>query len=199
MRVFTYVIDHDLGFAPNPFHGSCTLAACKPKIRATARISDYIVGTGSKKNGIAGRLSYWMRVDEILSFDEYWADPRFRRKRPNMAGSMVSRYGDNIYRTDPASCKYVQADSFHSQPDGSVGHDNLERDTGSCGLVLVGWHYCYWGGQGPAIPAELGRFVHVTRAHRCRYTEMEIGALLIWLGGQEDRGAVGEPANWLHA
>lgn len=44
MRVFTYVLDHDTGFAPNPFHGWCTLAGCKPVIRRTARIDDWIVG-----------------------------------------------------------------------------------------------------------------------------------------------------------
>jgi Nucleotide modification associated domain 2 len=77
MRVYSYVIDHDLGFAPNPFHGICTLAACKPKIRQYAEVGDYIVGTGSRPNGGLGRLIYWMRIDEIIDFDRYWSDPRF--------------------------------------------------------------------------------------------------------------------------
>ena len=31
--VYEYVMTSDSGFAPNPFHGTCTLACCKPKIR----------------------------------------------------------------------------------------------------------------------------------------------------------------------
>ena len=37
MTLFSYVIEHDLGFAPNPFHGVCTLACCKPQIRKIAK------------------------------------------------------------------------------------------------------------------------------------------------------------------
>ena len=33
MIVYEYVMTSDSGFAPNPFHGACTLACCKPKIR----------------------------------------------------------------------------------------------------------------------------------------------------------------------
>ena len=82
MDVFSYVIEHDLGFAPNPFHGVCTLACCKPEIRKKAQVGDLILGMGAVKPKLSGHLCYWMWVDEVLSFDEYWADPRFRRKRP---------------------------------------------------------------------------------------------------------------------
>ncbi|WP_198140678.1 Nmad2 family putative nucleotide modification protein [Polaromonas naphthalenivorans] len=30
-----YLMTHDSGFAPNPFHGTLTLATCKPGIRRT--------------------------------------------------------------------------------------------------------------------------------------------------------------------
>ena len=36
MEIFSYVITHDSGFAPNPFGGFLTLATCKPKIRKSA-------------------------------------------------------------------------------------------------------------------------------------------------------------------
>jgi len=44
MSVFSYVVKNDGGFAPNPFHGSCTLACCKPKIRNVASAGDIVVG-----------------------------------------------------------------------------------------------------------------------------------------------------------
>ena len=54
MRLFSYVVARDYGFAPNPFFGVCTLATCKPIVRRVAAIGDWIVGTGSKANGRQG-------------------------------------------------------------------------------------------------------------------------------------------------
>src|SRR4051812_22922546 len=136
MRVYSYVIDHDLGFAPNPFHGLCTLAACKPKIRQYAQVGDYVVGTGSRPNDRLGRVTYWMRIDEIIDFDRYWSDPRFRRKRPVMRGSLMLRYGDNVYHRDPDTGRFIQEDSFHSEPAGQLSAPNLCRDTGTTDRVL---------------------------------------------------------------
>ena len=44
MVIHTYVVQHDKGFAPNPFWGICTLACCKPRIRAKASVGDIILG-----------------------------------------------------------------------------------------------------------------------------------------------------------
>ena len=44
--LYIYVVDRDFGFAPNPFHGYCTLATCKPKIRNGASIGNWIMGIG---------------------------------------------------------------------------------------------------------------------------------------------------------
>ncbi|MFH1865797.1 MAG: hypothetical protein ABIK85_07930, partial [Candidatus Eisenbacteria bacterium] len=38
MRLFSYIVARDYGFAPNPFCGVCTLATCKPKIRESASV-----------------------------------------------------------------------------------------------------------------------------------------------------------------
>ena len=56
-------------------------------IRKTATVGDWIIGTGSKTKQRDGYLVYAMRVTEIMSFDEYWNDPRFRDKRPSMYAS----------------------------------------------------------------------------------------------------------------
>src|SRR5689334_11378710 len=97
MRVFSYVIKSDNGFAPNRFWGCCTLATCKPQIRKRAKAGDWIVGTGSVSNVGNDRIIYAMRVDEVLPLDGYNADRRFRKKRPRIAGSARQQVGDNIY------------------------------------------------------------------------------------------------------
>ena len=55
-----------LPFAPNPFHGVCTLACCKPRVRKKAKVGDYVLGMGAAKPKLQGHLVYWMRVDKIV-------------------------------------------------------------------------------------------------------------------------------------
>src|SRR4051812_14488304 len=117
MRVYSYVVMYDYGFAPNPFHGVCTLATCKPEIRRAAQKDDWVVGTGAKSNHLEGTLVYAMRVGSSMSFDDYWKDPRFALKRPVPNGSLKLVYGDNIYHHDEKG-RWAQADSHHSWPGG---------------------------------------------------------------------------------
>lgn len=99
MNLRTYVVARDYGFASNPFHGYCTPATCKPRIRSYANIDDWIVGTGAKTNyGLVGYLIYAMKVDEVMDFDSYWSDPRFQVKKPVLNGSLKQIYGGNIRR-----------------------------------------------------------------------------------------------------
>src|SRR5437016_4237679 len=96
MKLHSYIVMTDSGFAPNPFWGFCTLATCKPVIRRTAKVGDWIVGTGSKNGAGQGKLVYAMRVDELLPLEKYATDPRFEEKKPR-AGSPKTFCGDNIY------------------------------------------------------------------------------------------------------
>ena len=71
MKLYSYVVRYDFGFAPNPFHGFCTLATCKPGIRRTASVGDWVIGTGSADYDLVGRLVYAMKVAEVLDFNAY--------------------------------------------------------------------------------------------------------------------------------
>ena len=105
-RLFSYVVEHDTGHAPNPYFRICTLCRCKfrkspdgkPNIVELAEEGDWIVGTGGanrKRSAGHGRLVYAMRVDEKLSRREYYRDPRFRKKKPVTNGSYQQQQGDN--------------------------------------------------------------------------------------------------------
>lgn len=82
VNVYSYIVSHDSGFAPNPFHDYCTIACCKPVIRRNACVGDWIIGLSPKKYG--NEIVCAMRVTEKLSSSEYWKDKRFQRKRANM-------------------------------------------------------------------------------------------------------------------
>jgi Nucleotide modification associated domain 2 len=91
-KLFSYVVDHDLGFAPNPFHGFCTLAHCKfsssgrKNIVESAKYGDWIAGTGGLNPLSAGhgKLIYAMRVAERLTLRDYWHDARFFGRADNL-------------------------------------------------------------------------------------------------------------------
>ena len=61
MKLYSYCLKHDRGAAPNPFWGVCTLVICKPVIRRTADVGDWVVGFGSKNSPIgdvSGKVVY---------------------------------------------------------------------------------------------------------------------------------------------
>lgn len=196
LKLHTYVIEHDLGFAPNPFFGACTLACCKPDIRLHAKLGDIVMGTGGKTTARQGYLTYWMRVDEIINFDKFWEDSRFSLKKPSMRGSAMQRHGDNIYHRDRETGEWRWVDSFHSELNGQISVSNLKRDTGRTDRILVGHDFAYWGRTGPKIPDALADFVVKRQGWKCNFSPDRLAAILAWLGAQPERGYLGEPADW---
>ncbi len=148
--LYIYVVARDFGFAPNPFHGLCTLATCVPRIRASAQIGDWILGVGGSRLRATGKCIYLMKVSEVLTFNDYWSDTRFYRKRPVRNGSSLMMVGDNVYHQEPGNDTWIQSDSHHSNPDGTTNHMNLETDTSS-DHVLVSDHFYYFGRSAPTI------------------------------------------------
>lgn len=199
MRLHSYVVEHDMGFAPNPFHGVCTLAACKPRIRKYAKLGEYIIGVGTKKRNLHGKLVYIMKVASIIGFDDYWADKRYLRKRAVVNGSLVQRYGDNIYHRNPKTNAWIQEHSFHSKAGGIPDPDNLEVDTGTTDRVLIADWFIYWGGDGPQIPNGFAMFVHEGVGHHCIEDETLIQDFVAWAASSGEPGVRGDPCEWKYA
>ena len=148
-KSYSYVVASDYGFAPNPFNGILTLAACKAVIRKGADVGSFVIGFTNKENG--NKLLYMMKVSEVCTFDQYWKDSRFLCKRPTMNGSLKSMYGDNIYHHDN-DAKWIQEDSHHSLSKGVLNIENLQRDTGSTDHVLISNEFFYFGKNAVDIP-----------------------------------------------
>lgn len=183
--LYSYIVAYDSGFAPNPFNGFCTLATCKPEIRKRASIGDWIIGTGSNKQGIrrGGFLVYAMRVEEALTFAEYWNDPRFQKKKPNLYGSYQMACGDNIYRPDQLRGGWHQLNSHHSNDDGSPNQKHIIRDT-SVDRVLISNYFVYFGAEGPDISSQFkdADLVRDGRGYRKITDTDTIVAFESWLG-----------------
>jgi hypothetical protein len=187
MRLFSYVVAHDTGFAPNPFHGYCSLACCKPKIRSQARPGDLVVGLSRR----CQRLVFVMRVAEDMSFAGYWDDPRFRAKRPVWRSPSVrSRCGDNCYEPNGAGYTQIPSGHYDHENDREDLH-NKQRDI-TVDRVLVGEDFVYFGADGPELPPYLS-FMRVTRGHRSRFTPDQIETATRYFLGLP-RGVQGPPS-----
>ncbi len=199
MKLYSYVVARDFGFAPNPFYGVCTLATCKPEIRKRADVGDWVVGTGSGRYGLEDRLVFAMEVAETLTFDRYWKDPRFRAKRPFLKGSLKQAFGDSIYHRDRKTKRWVQENSHHSLASGRANRANVRHDT-RVDRVLVGSFFVYWGEEGPKLPK---RFIEgeidIRKAgpgHKCRFPERFVERFTTWVRSRPERGYAGKPAEF---
>ena len=194
LKLYSYVVARDFGFAPNPFYGFCTLGTCKPAIRRYAKIGDWIVGTGSKTRGREGCLVFVMQVTEVMPFNEYWSDPRFEQKKPDLRGSIKQAFGDNIYYRDPTTCGWHQEDSHHSYPHGRPNINNIKNDT-QTDRVLISNDYIYWGGGGPKIPEKYRNF-RAGRGYKCNFPDNMANEFVDWIQSLGSQGYCGTPLNW---
>jgi hypothetical protein len=177
--LFTYTIPIDDGAAPNPFRGMCSLAICKPGIRRTARKGDWIAGLGSRtapSGDLTGRLVYAMRVEAVLSLEEYdrRAPADWPHRIPNARSADLSeRLGDCIY-------DYSHGDPI-SRP-GVHGPENRDTDLGGKN-VLISRDLYYCGSRAIPLPDNLLPICHQTQGHKSKANAPYFERFVSWLRG----------------
>lgn len=207
MRLFTYKLTHDTGFAPNPFHGYLTLATCKPGIRQTKVVGEWVAGFTSKalvqnSAGIGGtwegipRLIYLMKITDKLSIAEYFADLRFACKVPRTQGSAIDRSGDNIYRPRFQGAALPSEFEIIDNPNHPAANDHIATDL-SGASVLVSEEFYYFGRKAVRIPDE---FLVSVPNGPSRYGQRTEGApaqrMVDYISQHYDRGLIGMPHMW---
>lgn len=190
MKLFSYVIPRDFGFAPNPYFNYCTLATCKPRIRKTAQIGDWVAAFGAANTTVKRKLVMLMNVEEILTFDEYWNDERFLRKRPIFNRGGFCAYGDNIYHHIDG--QWLQEPSHHSMADGSINYVNLMRDT-KADRVLIAQEYYYFGNNAVDIPEEFTGIIKTGRNHIVVDDNILVNRFLMYMRENYEIGIHGVP------
>ncbi len=190
MKLFSYIVTHDTGFSPNPFWGYCTLADCKPAIRRTAQVGDWIVGLTPKHKG--NRVVFAMEVDEILDYARYYQDPRFANKIPDYTkGQVIYKTGDNIYKPLPSG-GFQQLQSMHSHGE-QENPETKAHDLGGVN-VLVGTSFRYFGASGPELPPPLNE-LKVGRAHKNRFSRETISDFIEFVSWYPT-GVNAPPTSW---
>ncbi|WP_415831355.1 hypothetical protein [Cupriavidus plantarum] len=214
--VCAYVMTSDSGHAPNPFHGTCTLAICTPNHqRSRSKPGDWILGlAGSPLRSKLGtphiwRLLYAMHVDTRLELDSYYTADRFASKRPKLSGSLEEQCGDNFYRLDREGKLFHTGETTQHQaaPPG----EGIEKQDMDANRVFVGERFWYWGRNAQALPrgvqwAEklISAFISSARGIRnvyddgkdveMRWSASDLAAFTVWL--PPVGGVLGLPIEW---
>lgn len=151
--LYTYLLTHDHGFAPNPFHGTLTLATCKPGMRRVREKDEWIAGFVSKKltdlakgNGLdveLGGIVYLAKITNKVSLDQYFKDLKFECKKPTEPFDQwhIDALGDNIYEEISKEQWKQHKNAYHEDDDYTKKHDA----GGKC--VLISNEFYYLGRQ----------------------------------------------------
>lgn len=194
MKLYRYVVKRDFGFAPNPYFGICTLATCKPQIRLYAKVDDWIAGFGSKETPVYEKLVYLMKVTEKLSFDEYWNDIRFEKKKPNFYKALKHCYGDNVYHHDLSTGDWLQENCHHSY-DNKINYTNLNHDT-KRDAVLISNVFWYFGRNACSIPDTFHHLIAHGRPNPIERDTATIEQFIEYMKQNFQLGINGIPFDW---
>jgi hypothetical protein len=153
-------------------------------------MGDWIVGLSPKDAG--SKIIYAMRVEEILRYDQYYQDCRFKLKVPDYTKRMVVyKCGDNIYNPLPDG-DFRQLQSMHS--DGpSEDRERKIHDLGGRN-VLISRTFYYFGSTALDLP---GRFqeLRVGRAHKNHFSSGLVSAFIDFVRSQIP-GVNAAPTSW---
>jgi hypothetical protein len=175
VKVYSYVVEHDNGYAPNPYFGFCTLCRCKfqesaegrRNIVELAKEGDWVIGTGgaSKRSAGHGKLIYAMLVDEKLTRERYFSDSRFAQKKPMTTSAYEQTRGDNV-----RPCNDFEREQF----------------------ALVSRHFYYFGTNAIDIPKEFN-IEKKGPGFRNHFSPADIRRFIEWLERTNKPGKRGEP------
>lgn len=177
MNLYSYCLKIDDGAAPNPFYGVCTLVICKPAIRRTAQVGDWIVGLGSANSPIGDiydKIVYMMKITQKMTMSEYdkYCPVHLPGKIPKWTSADYrERAGDCIYdfRTVPPTVR----NSVHSEK-------NRKKDLGGENALLSDRFY-YFGDKPIPLPDYLMPLIHSTQGHRVKTNEPYVAKFVSWV------------------
>lgn len=173
-KLFSYCIINDHGAAPNPFWGICTLAICKPVIRRTAQIGDWVIATGSARYGLENKLVYAMKVSNIMTLKQYdvYCSLKLQNKIPvYKTTDLRLKVGDCIY--DYSKEEPLLRTSVHTK-------ENIPRDLGGIN-VLLSDHFYYFGSSPVPLPAHLLPIIRQGQGHKSTSNNSYFEKFVTWI------------------
>ena len=144
MKLCTYIVRRDIGLAPNPFWGYCTLAVCTPNHQGIRLdVGDWVAGFLGVHRG--NRFLYAVKISHVLDLDEYHRDQRFAAKKPKLNGTWEEKCGDNFYSCGPNGEWIQHPNRFHN-------NQHLKEQDTRHPRVFIGKEFWYLGRSAAPVP-----------------------------------------------
>ena len=148
MRIYFYKLTVDCGAAPCVQGRLFSLAICKPMIRVTADLGDWIFGFAATSLHRDNRLIYIARITDKISDGRYYRDPRYADRR------------DCIYEWHDGDFTWRRGALYHGPKD--LIHDLGRPPKYDRSHVLLSRDFRYFGRDGNA--AYKAEFPRIKRA-----------------------------------
>lgn len=149
-RILRYILQHDTGMAPCIDHGLVSLATCKPKIRASAKPGEWVVGF--RPSPAPRGLVVWAgQVAERIDVGEYERLHSCKRRGGR---------DDAVYRELPSGGFERLRPNYHPGP------DEFRKDTTAPVLIFDPKATWYFGCEPQMLPEHLMHIAAGGRGHR---------------------------------
>jgi hypothetical protein len=177
-RIWRYVLASDNGMAPCIDDGILTLTCCKPGIRKSARLNEWVVGFFPKSS--PGRIAWVGQVFDVVTMGEF---------EGKYAGRRDALYRLIGHTDDGTEILHPLRDDYHAN----------RRQTDFRGRnALVFSPFWYWGGRGIAAPEDIAGWAHYYVGQSARFSTSErLARLESWMRSEAKPGVHGAPRDSL--
>lgn len=176
-RIWRYVLAADNGMAPCLQDGVLSLCCCKPLIRRSARMGDWVIGFLPKRMGL-GRVAWAGKIGEIAPLGDY--QERFN----NRFDAIYRRTG---YALDGRELLEPLRVDYHA--------DIKSRSRDRSGQnALIFDPFWYWGREAVTAPEHIADLAHYYVGQSTKHSTSELLVdLERWLYSIASPGAHGRP------
>ena len=174
-RIWRYSLVADNGMAPCAEQGILTLCLCKPMIRKSACVGEWVVGFVPRRiNDGRVHVAWAGRIAKSVSMGDY--EKGFSGRE------------DAIYKLTESGWEFLR-DDYH---EGSRGRDLNGKN------ALIFERFWYWGGVGIAAPDDIADLAHYYVGQTAKNSSPErIARLEKWLRSGAEPGILGKPRDQL--
>ncbi len=130
-------------------------------------------------------MLYAMEVSEIVELDNYFHDPRFQVKKPNLRGDWKQRCGDNFYSRNADGTWIQHRNRFHLD-------ESVKRQDTKFARVFIGKQFWYRGKSASSVPPQFS-LLFGGRGARVRHDQALAEDFIRWVATAFEPGVRSDP------
>jgi hypothetical protein len=146
-------------------------------------VGNWIAGFLEKNRG--HKFLYAMEISKIVGLDEYFRDPRFAAKKPNLHGSWKERCGDNFYSRSVDGTWFQHPTRFHLD-------ERVKKQDTKHARVFISERFWYRGRSAAATPERYASLIG-GRGARVHHDPALVAEFCAWVAREFQPGVYDLP------